>query len=104
MSAGGIALRVIVAVVVGVGVFFASMAVTLLLRASDHQSARNIVTDSPRITIEPDLSADPVVVAITVPFIEEPMMVTTTTIVLPVRTRTTPLPQLDEVFAPRADG
>ena len=101
MSAGGLFLRLITFVVLGVGVFLASMAITILLR-NGQVSASTLSTESPPTSIEPILSAEPVVVVTTTPS-TQPVVTTTTTIVIPIAIPAQPLPELDEVFSPLVD-
>ncbi len=62
MSVGLVISRLVAATVIGVGVFFASMALTLLLRAGDERSANAIVNDPPPSTVAVIIPADDVVV------------------------------------------
>ncbi len=100
MSTGGFVLRFITIMAIGIGVFFASMALTMSLHSGELASASERTTGSTPSSIAPLLSADPVVVSTTAPSTQLPVVETTTTIVLPVGSRTDPLPELDEIFAP----
>lgn len=62
MSAALIISRFVAAVVIGVGVFFASMALTLMVRADGERSMDAIVADPPPSTIAVIIPADDVVV------------------------------------------
>ena len=98
-----LAARIIVAAVIGVGVFLASMALTLVIRGESSLAAGAPLTSQPvseasTEPIAPIRSTESVVVATTTP--STPVVVTTTTIDIPTRTRSAPLPELDDVFAP----
>lgn len=103
MSAGAVALRLIIAATIGTGVFFASMFIPVLVRGDDQISASTIVTDPPPTSIESLRSADPIVVVATVPPIAVPsstLPVVATTPPLPVRTQSAPLLELDDIYSP----
>lgn len=95
--------RLLVAGAIGVAVFFASMALTLAVRgqsplaASSPEPSRLVSEISPGL-VAPLLSTESVAVATTDP--STPVVATAATVVIPTRTRSAPLPELDDVFTP----
>lgn len=105
MSFVAFALRVLAAVVISACLFFASMTITLAVRGESWltaNAANSTDLDAEEDTspsIEPLLSANPIAVATTSPSATPTVVETIAAVEEPSRTRSSPLPDLDPVFA-----
>ncbi len=98
--------RLSAVIAAGIGVFFASMALTIWIHTDSAVGATSLIGTQPIDAITTTsttilTSTNPVVVATTTPSTHS--VATTTTVEILTRSRLAPLPELDDVFAPLSE-